>query len=154
MPNVGAVIKQEISRVARRELRGEVELLRKTAREQRSQMAAFKRQLEAMQRTIKKLSSGGAARRAASSFEEGEGDADTSRRLRFSAKGLAAKRQKLGISAAQMARLIGVSQLSVYKWESGKARPRAAQIQRIAEVRALGKREVMQRLEILDAAQS
>ena len=44
--------------------------------------------------------------------------------LRFSAKRFAAQRQKLELSAASFAKLLGVSALSVYKWESDKAQPR------------------------------
>jgi hypothetical protein len=35
----------------------------------------------------------------------------------------------------------------VYKWESGNTRPRAKQIEAIAALRSMGKREVAQRLE-------
>ena len=66
---------------------------------------------------------------------------------RYSAKGLAAQRRRLGLSAASVAKLLGVSTLSVYKWESGKTRPRAKQIEAIATLRGMGKRDVAQRLE-------
>ena len=65
---------------------------------------------------------------------------------RFSAKGLAAQRKRLGLSAAAMAKLLGVSALSVYKWESGKTRPRAKQIEAIARLRGIGKKEAAARL--------
>ena len=68
-------------------------------------------------------------------------------KIRFSAKSLIAQRRRLGLSAAAMARLLGVSALSVYKWESGNTRPRAKQIEAIAALRSMGKREVAQRLE-------
>ena len=48
-----------------------------------------------------------------------------------------------------MARLLGVSGQSVYKWELGKARPRARQLEAIAALRGVGKREVNARLEAL-----
>jgi len=148
MPNVGLVIKQEIVRIARRELRAGVESLRKAAREQRSQIAELSRQITVLQRTVKKLSRGTPGTSGAAPAAEAGGRGP---RLRFSAKGFAAKRQKLGISAAAMAKLLDVSSLSVYKWESGKAHPRTTQIEKIAEIRKLGKREVMQRLQVLDA---
>ncbi len=66
--------------------------------------------------------------------------------LRFSAKGFAKLRQRLGLSAAALGTLLGVTAQSVYKWEDGKARPRAAQLQAIAAVRKLGKREAAARL--------
>jgi len=40
-----------------------------------------------------------------------------------------------------------VSAQSVYHWEAGKSRPRAAQLTAIAAVRKLGKREVLSRLQ-------
>lgn len=61
--------------------------------------------------------------------------------LRFSAKGFTKLRQRLGLSAAAMGALLGVTAQSVYKWEDGKARPRATQLQAISAVRKMGKRE-------------
>ena len=45
-----------------------------------------------------------------------------------------------------MAQLLEASALSVYKWESGKVQPRAAQLERILALRKLGKREAAARL--------
>jgi transcriptional regulator with XRE-family HTH domain len=45
-----------------------------------------------------------------------------------------------------MGQLLGVSAQSVYHWESGKARPRASQLQAIAAVRKLGRRAVAAQL--------
>jgi transcriptional regulator with XRE-family HTH domain len=45
-----------------------------------------------------------------------------------------------------VAKLLGVSALSVYKWESGKTRPRAKQIEAIATLRGMGRREAAKRL--------
>ena len=39
--------------------------------------------------------------------------------------------------------------LSIYKWEAGKVYPRAAQLERIAAIRKLGKREAVVRLAVL-----
>jgi DNA-binding transcriptional regulator YiaG len=69
---------------------------------------------------------------------EDEGQAEG---LRFRAKGFAAHRQRLGLSAAQSAALLGVSALSVYHWEAGKSRPRAVHMPRIAAFRKLGKKQ-------------
>jgi DNA-binding transcriptional regulator YiaG len=38
------------------------------------------------------------------------------------------------------------SLLSVYKWESGKVQPRAAQLAKIAAIQKIGKREAASRL--------
>lgn len=55
----------------------------------------------------------------------------------------------MDISQDELARLVGVSAQSIYNWERGSVRPRAEQLASIAEVRALGKREVRRRLESL-----
>jgi DNA-binding transcriptional regulator YiaG len=147
MPNIAAVFKAEMSRIARKELRFEVEPLKKQLASQRAAMAALRRQLQASERRVAaalKQSGRVAVRGKAAAIEERDDP-----RFRFSAKGFATHRQRLGISAADMAKLLGVSQLSVYKWEGGKTRPREKQLAAIAAVRKLGKREVTQRLEEL-----
>ena len=140
MPNIGTVLKSEISRVARKELRGETQSLKKSITHYRAQIADLKRRMQALEQQVKKL--GKSAGRAAPQEEDSEGG----RQIRFSAKSLAAQRRRLGLSAAALARVLGVSALSVYKWESGNTRPRAKQIEAIAALRSMGKREVAQRL--------
>jgi DNA-binding transcriptional regulator YiaG len=69
--------------------------------------------------------------------------------VRFSARSVKAQRARLGLSAKDFGRLVGVSALSIYAWESGKSRPRKKQLPGLAAVRHLGKREARQRLEML-----
>lgn len=78
---------------------------------------------------------------------------DTGTALRFSAKGFTKLRQRLGLSAAAMGTLLGVTAQSVYKWEDGKARPRATQLQAISAVRKMGKREAAAHLASIEGAQ-
>ncbi len=66
--------------------------------------------------------------------------------MRFRAPGFASLRKRLGLSAQEMGRLIGVTGQTIYAWEAGKSRPRASQLETIARVRKLGKREVAQLL--------
>lgn len=141
MPNVATVFKAEISRVARKESRAETESLKKQVAAHRTAIAILRRRLDSLERALKSQSRG--SRRAAA---ETVGEDESGPQIRFSAKGLATHRQRLGISAADMAKLLGVSALSVYKWESGKTRPRDRQLASIAAVRKLGKREVMKQL--------
>lgn len=143
MPNIGSVLKLEIQRVARKELRSETQALKKAMAQSRHQIAQLRRQLQVLERQLKRQSRGG-ARVATAAADEGE---EAGPSLRFSAKGLAAQRKRLGLSAASVAKILGVSALSVYKWESGKTRPRAKQIEAIAQLRGMGKREALKRLE-------
>jgi DNA-binding transcriptional regulator YiaG len=69
--------------------------------------------------------------------------------VRFSARSVKAQRARLGLSAADYAKLVGVTQLTVYNWESGKTRPRQEQLASLVSVRGIGKREAQKRLELL-----
>lgn len=143
MPNIAAILKAEISRVARKELRVETASLKKTVMTYRSEIASLKRRLEALERQTKQLGKrSGNARLEASSQESDV-------KNRFSARGLATHRQKLGLSALDYGKLIGASSLSVYKWEKGNSSPRAQYVKAIAAVRGMGKKEAAKRLEEL-----
>src|SRR5690349_19080525 len=113
MPNLGTVLKAEISRLARKEVRAEVETLRKASGTYRREIAELKRQVAQLERRLKQAAK---ARPAAASAQEGE---DTATRMRFSAKGLQSLRAKLGLSAADFGALAGVSGQSIYHWEQG-----------------------------------
>ena len=69
--------------------------------------------------------------------------------IRFSARSVKAQRKRLGLSAADYAKLVGVSPLTIYNWENGKSRPRKEQLAALVAVRGIGKREALRRLELL-----
>jgi DNA-binding transcriptional regulator YiaG len=137
-------LKSEIARIARKELRAETRALKKANAQHRADIAALKRRLAEAERAMARLSKGAgkAASRAADTPEQ----ASVAEGLRFRVAGFANLRKKLGLSAADMGRLLGVSAQSVYHWETGKSRPRASQLAAIAAARKLGKREVAARL--------
>jgi DNA-binding transcriptional regulator YiaG len=147
MPNIASVLKSEIARVARKEVKGDMQELKKATAQYRSHIAALRRRITELEREMKRL--GKAASRAAPQADGDSEGRDGRSGLRFSAKGLAAQRQRLGLSAAAMAALLGVSGQSIYKWEEGKTRPRASQLPAIAALRKMGKREANARLAAL-----
>lgn len=143
MPNIASILKEEIARVARKELRTSTDRLKQIATQHRSELAALKRRITALEQALAKLQKGASrAQPAAAAEAESDGKA-----FRYSAKGLIAQRKRLGLSAAQLARLLDVSVQSVYKWEEGAARPRARHFPAIAELRAMGRRDVAARLD-------
>ena len=151
MSTIADALKQEIARVARKELKGEIAALRKLTSAHRSEIAALKREVKALTSAVKGLHKGSRRRVAASSSEPKVTAAKRSgARFEFNAEQLAAHRAEFGLTQAQMARLIGASSLSVYKWESGKVQPRAAQKEQIAAALKLGKRAVKARLQTQD----
>jgi len=137
MPNLSTILKGEITRLARKEIKAAVDPVRKANAGQRKEIAELKRQIAALQRDLK-------ASRKPSKVVAQEGEA--SGRTRFSAKGLKSLRAKLGLSAGEFGVLVGASGQSIYKWETGKALPRASQQAALAAVRGIGKREAAKRL--------
>lgn len=145
MPNIAGVLKDEITRIARKEVRTQTQEFKKASAQYRAHIAALRRRITELERQLKRVARGAGRAGAAAAHEE---DAQSTPR-RFSAARLAGQRKKLGLSAAEFGALIGVSGQSVYKWEHGEARPRARQLEAIAAVRGIGKREAAARLEKL-----
>ena len=141
MPNIASILKEEIARVARKEVRAETQPLKKSAAHYRSDIAALKRRVAALEKLVSRL--GKTATQKALPAETGEPTGS----FRFSASGLQAQRKRLGLSASEAAALLGVSDQSVYKWENGKTRPRASQFAAIAALRSMSKKEAAARLE-------
>lgn len=139
MPNVAAILKEEIVRLARKEIKREHLATRKFIARQRKDIADLKQRVAELKR---ELSAGARRQRAAAAQEDGE----EGPRVRFSAKGLQSLRARLGLSANDFARLAGVSGQSVYNWEQGHSAPRAAQLTALAGLRKIGKREAQARL--------
>lgn len=140
MPNIASVLKEEIARVARKEGRAETQQLKKSSAHFRSDIAALKRRIAALEQLVARLGKAAGKNTAAASTDQQVGS------FRFSASGLLAQRKRLGLSAAEAGRLLGVSDQSVYKWENGKTRPRASQFSAIAELRSLSKKQAAARL--------
>lgn len=152
MSTIADALKQEIARVARKELKGEIAAIRKLTSGHRSEIAALKRDIKALTGVVKGLQKGLNRAVPPRAPEPKETSAKRSAvPSEFNAEQLAAYRAELGLTQAQMARLIGASSLSVYKWESGKVQPRAAQKEQIAAALKLGKRAVKAKLQEQDA---
>lgn len=140
MPNIGSMLKSEISRLARREIRQEVQPIRKASAGYRREIAALKRKIATLERQAKRLSK-------APALSQANTDESADTPTRFVAKGLRSLRQRLGLSAAGLARLLGVSMQSVYNWERKTTVPRRSQVAAIVALRAISKKEAHARLE-------
>ena len=143
MPNIASILKEEISRIARKEVRGEVAALKKASTTHRTEIAALKRRTSELEKQVKALT-----RIRAKSNRVAVKDASP-KVISFSAKGLASQRKRLDLSAGDCGLLVGASGQAIYNWESGKSRPRDAYLDAIAELKSLGKKQVTQRLAAL-----
>lgn len=142
---IAVALKSEIVRLARKEVRNETQALKKAAVRHRSEVAALKRRVQELETQLRR-----AAR--ATRVSSKETDEAIVRKIRFSAKGLAAQRKRLGLSASDIGVLIGASGQSIYNWESGQNRPRDSQLPAISALRKLSKKGVTARLESLREA--
>lgn len=145
MPNIASILKSEISRVARKEVRAEVLTLKKAVGAHRKEIAALKHRAQALEQALRRL--GRSQRTAPEPTDEA-----ASGLRRFSAKGLLSLRNRLGLSAAECGALVGASSQSIYNWEQGKARPSARHLPAITALRGMGKREATARLATLAEA--
>src|SRR4051812_43756943 len=115
MPNLNAVLNDQIRRLARREIRAQAKKTRRLTAQHRRDIAELKRQVRSIERAVKVIQR---------QEKRLRGSGQTSENLngvRFRADGLRSHRAKLGLSAKDYGRLVGASGLSVYHWEAGKA---------------------------------
>lgn len=149
MPNIATLLKSEITRLARKEVRAEVARLQKASSAYRSEIAALKRRLADLERQVARASKG--TSRAAAPVV-GEAEDGPAAKGRFSAKSMRSQRKRLGLSAAEVGLLVGSSAQSVYNWEEGKIRPQARHLHAIFALRSMGRREAKAKLAALAGA--
>ena len=135
----------EVVRMARKELKPELQGMRKALTHHRSEIAALKREVKALASLLK------ATQRKVKTVEtpavKVKATPPTKPQVKeFQPVALLEKRKTLGLTQKEMARLVNASALSLYKWESGKANPRDAQVARIVEVLRMSKRRALAKL--------
>ena len=137
MSTLATVIKDEIIRLARKEVRAQIEPLRKSSVGYRHQIAELKRTVAQLKREVSTID------RARSVVARSPADQNP---VRFVAKGLRTLRERLGLSAEDLGALAGVSGQSIRNWEAKKASPGKENRAALIGLRALGKREAQARL--------
>jgi DNA-binding transcriptional regulator YiaG len=148
MPNLASLLKSEISRLARREVNGQVEPLRVQIVKLRREVSTLKRQLQESERANKR------AEQATPVVEAVQRIDQDGKQRRFSAGRLKAFRDKSGLSAPDLALLLGVSAQSIYNWESGSVRPSDDTVVALARLKESGKRNLRAALEQIRAQQA
>ena len=121
MPNLATVLRSELRRLSRREVRKALSRL-KAAQKQLTALRALVRgqakALAAVERRLARLKGGGAGRRRRA------GVAGAGRTVE-------AVRRRLGLSRAQLAKRIGVSSWTIFGWETGRTRPTPQNLGRV-----------------------
>lgn len=144
MPNVQAVLAQEIRRLARSEIRVELKATKTKLSAHHREIADLKRRNADLERRVSYLESREAAR-----LNTGPTNTKPPKGTRFSARSLKSQRRRAGLSQGDYAALLGVSASTVYNWESGTTKPGEKQLAKLVSLRGLGKREAKRRLGLL-----
>ncbi|AVP97465.1 hypothetical protein C7S18_09765 [Ahniella affigens] len=135
--NLGKLLKAEVQRVAKREINAAVKPLRDLTKRQRNEIADLKRTIREL--GTKARSDRAKAKRAVITSED--------KQRRFSPTRLGILREKKGLSLVELAKLVDISGPTLTRWLAGESRPKPEQLQRIAWIRAQGKRELRRELD-------
>jgi DNA-binding transcriptional regulator YiaG len=149
MPNIAQVLKNEIQRIAKKEIKGSASELHKYNVSLKKTLAELRKQLGSMKQEIRELKKF----QGKQAKTESQVTPEATEKLRFSAKGIRSLRRKLKLSQVDFAKLMGVSGLAVYQWErqEGKLTLRNATRNKLAAIRGLGRKEAVKRLEEIPA---
>lgn len=145
MPNIAVVLKDEIRRLAKREIRAETSSIKKAVFQLRLAIAKLKRLLQTLQREIAFLKAQEHKRLSQPQVKK----EDQLEGVRHSARSVKSQRKRLKLNAADFGTLVGVSGVTIYGWESGKGRPKKQHLAALVALRGLGRREAMKKLEML-----
>jgi DNA-binding transcriptional regulator YiaG len=142
MANLAKVLKEEICRLARKEIRSELATQQKTISKLKQDISVLKKQLSEQQRINKAL-----LKNTGSATDEvltPAADASTTTK-RFTGKGVRGMRKKLGLSQTDFAKLAGVTLQSVYQWEhrNGPLKLRTKAHAGLVKVSNMGRREAL-----------
>ena len=135
-------LQSEIARVARKEIRKELDPVKRVNAQQRKYIADLRREVTDLQRDVKRLQKE-FGKSSPPVKEEPE------QRFWISGKGVLSLRKRLGLTQVELAQLAGITQQTVVRWEKteGKITLRGEAIQsQLQDIRSLGKTEAWERL--------
>ena len=138
MPNLATILKDEIGRLARKEVRAvcgpiqdQVRDLKKTVRQQRDLISRLEKQIGQLKAVSAKPS------------EKILSAPDVqSAQIRLSASSIKKHRKRLKLSQTELGQLLNVSTNTIVRWEAGTSKPRESYRPGIAQLRTMGVREV------------
>lgn len=148
MPNLATLLKEEISKLARKEVQDQTRELVKTIKEQNARIARLEKQDDQPKAKAKakpkakakaKADKPAPAKKAAASAPK--------RKSKFSPASLKNNRKRLSLSQADVGVLLGTSTNTVLRWEAGSSKPREAHLPKIAALSKMGKKQAKQELE-------
>ena len=145
MPNVAQVLKEEVSRLSRKEIRAQCGPLRKQLQSLRKTVRDQQQQIETLEKALSKMVSQTAGEAGTSLYAPTESDGSS--RARVTPASIRRHRLRLNLSQAELAHLLSVSTNTIVRWEQGSSAPRAQHRTALLRVRDMGRRDVTRILE-------
>ena len=146
MPNIAKVLREEVQRLAKKEVRAAFAPPKRDTVRLKKQVAELRRELTALTRTSRALL---ARVTAVVATKESEVATERAATLRPTSKSLARLRRRLDLTQVELGKLLGVSGQAVLNWErkGSRVRMRSANLAALAGIQKIGKREARRRLE-------
>ncbi len=146
MPDVARVLREEVQRLAKRQVKAGLAPIKRDTVRLKKQVTDLRRELTALTRTSRELL---ARVTQVVATNEAEVATEQAATLRPSSKSLVRLRRRLALTQVEFGRLLGVSGQAVLYWErkGSRVRMRSANLAALAGIQKIGKREARRRLE-------
>ena len=142
MPNVVQVLREEITRLARKEVRTACDPLRKQVRTLRQTVKGQQETITKLERALAKMATVSSDNSASLDSPEEE-----TTRARVTPASIKRHRNRLKLSQAELGTLLDVSTNTIVRWEAGTSKPRVQYRAALLKMRDLGRRDVTKMLE-------
>ncbi len=144
MPNIAEVLKAEIARISRKEIRHATKNLHSQNSAMKKIVADLKGRVTTLEKDNKRLT----ALEMKHQEQQSQDTKEEAKNARYTAKGMRSLRKKLRLSQTDLAKLLETSNQSVYNWESkeGALKLRESTKLAILSIRTIGAREAKRRL--------
>jgi DNA-binding transcriptional regulator YiaG len=146
MPDVARVLREEVQRLAKRQVKAGLAPIKRDTVRLKKQVTELRRELVALTRTCRELL---ARVTAVVVTKETEVATERVATLRPTSKSLVRLRRRLALTQVEFGRLMGISGQAVLNWErkGSRVRMRSANLAALAGIQKMGKREARRRLE-------
>lgn len=140
MPDIASILKAEITRLARKELKPIASNQSKQIQSLKAAVRTLRGQIVALDKSLSKINS---IPPATPQKDEDQKD------IRITPASIKKHRNRLRLSQAQLGKLLGVSTTTIVFWETGRTSARGANRQNLGKIREMGLRDVKVLLENL-----
>jgi len=145
MPNFVKPLRDEITRLARREVAQCIGQFKKTVAAVKAENKSLKKEIAELKKTAQGLKKNAPHSEIATSEEE-------LRTARFTPAIIIRLRKKFGLSRLKMGQLLGINNKSIARWEEGVGEPKSNSRAKLLALRKMSKRDIKKHLQDLKAS--